>query len=159
MFFFSLHKHLRVMVFNVIFNNISVITWQSVLLVEETKVPEENHWPVTSHRQTISHYVLSSTQVTSPGARFKLTVLVMIGTDCTCSCKSNYHTTTTAPHKLVVSEQLFNSKWAIFQEYRRENRLKAYRLSELNFLFMLNVANIWCFILIAVEIFHNIIRK
>jgi len=31
------------MVFNVIFNNISVKTWQSVLLVEETRVPAENH--------------------------------------------------------------------------------------------------------------------
>jgi exosome complex RNA-binding protein Rrp42 (RNase PH superfamily) len=28
-----------VMVFNATFNNISVISWQSVLLVEETKVP------------------------------------------------------------------------------------------------------------------------
>jgi len=36
--------------------------------------------------------------------------------------------------------------------------LKAYRLSELNF-FLLKVANIQCFILIAGEIFHNIIRK
>jgi hypothetical protein len=30
------------MVFNAIFNNISVILWQSVLLVEETGVPGEN---------------------------------------------------------------------------------------------------------------------
>jgi hypothetical protein len=33
----------RVMVFNSTFNNISVISWQSVLLVEETGVPGENH--------------------------------------------------------------------------------------------------------------------
>jgi hypothetical protein len=31
------------MVFNATFNNISVISWQSVLLVEETGVPKENH--------------------------------------------------------------------------------------------------------------------
>ena len=31
------------MVFNVTFNNISVISWGSVLLVEETGLPEENH--------------------------------------------------------------------------------------------------------------------
>jgi hypothetical protein len=30
------------MVFNATFNNISVILWQSVLLVDETEVPEEN---------------------------------------------------------------------------------------------------------------------
>ena len=33
----------RVMVFNATFNNISVISWQSVLLVEETGVSGENH--------------------------------------------------------------------------------------------------------------------
>jgi len=31
------------MVFNATFNNISVISWWSVLLVEETRVPGENH--------------------------------------------------------------------------------------------------------------------
>jgi len=37
------------MVFNATFNNISAISWWSVLLVEETGVPEENHRPVASH--------------------------------------------------------------------------------------------------------------
>jgi len=31
------------MVFNATFHNISVIFWRSVLLVEETGVPRENH--------------------------------------------------------------------------------------------------------------------
>ena len=43
--------------FNTTFNNISVISWRSVLLVEETGVPEENHWPAVSHRQTLSHII------------------------------------------------------------------------------------------------------
>ena len=34
------------MVFNITFNNISVISWWSVLLVKETS---ENHCPVASH--------------------------------------------------------------------------------------------------------------
>jgi hypothetical protein len=38
-----------VMVFNATLNNISVILWRSVLLVEETGVPRENHRPVPSH--------------------------------------------------------------------------------------------------------------
>jgi len=46
---------------NATFNNISAISWWSVLLVEETKVPRENHWPVASHWQTLSHNVVSST--------------------------------------------------------------------------------------------------
>ena len=33
-------------------NNISVISWRSVLLLEETGVPGENHRPVSSHWQT-----------------------------------------------------------------------------------------------------------
>jgi hypothetical protein len=48
------------MVFNATFNNISVISWRSVLLVEETGVPGENHRPVASHWQTLSHNVVSS---------------------------------------------------------------------------------------------------
>jgi hypothetical protein len=31
------------------FNNVSVLSWQSVLLVEETRVPRENQRPVASH--------------------------------------------------------------------------------------------------------------
>ena len=42
-------NRVRVMVFNVIFNNISVISWRSVLLVEETGVPGENHIPIESY--------------------------------------------------------------------------------------------------------------
>jgi len=49
------------MVFNTTFNNISVISWWSVLLVEETGIHGENHRPVTSHWQTLSHNVVSST--------------------------------------------------------------------------------------------------
>ena len=39
----------RVMVFNATFNNISDISWQSVLLVNETRVSGENHPPAASH--------------------------------------------------------------------------------------------------------------
>ena len=49
------------MVLYVTFNNISVISWQYVLLVEETGVPGENHWPAVSHWQTWSPTVASST--------------------------------------------------------------------------------------------------
>jgi hypothetical protein len=35
-------KRVVVMVFNATFNNISVISWQSILLVEETGVSDEN---------------------------------------------------------------------------------------------------------------------
>ena len=47
--------------FNATFNNILDISWRSVLLVQETGIPGENHRPVVSHRQTLSHNVVSST--------------------------------------------------------------------------------------------------
>jgi hypothetical protein len=46
------------MVFNATFNNIAVILWQSVLLVEETGEPRENHQLVTSHRHIMLYLVL-----------------------------------------------------------------------------------------------------
>ena len=77
------------MVFNATFNNISVVSWRSVLLVEESGGPRENLQPVSSHWQTY-HMLL----YTSPWSKFELTTSVVIGTDCICSCKSNYHTIT-----------------------------------------------------------------
>jgi len=46
------------MVFNATFNNISVILWRSVLLVEETGGPGENRRPVASHRKFVLHNVV-----------------------------------------------------------------------------------------------------
>jgi hypothetical protein len=81
------------MVFNATFNNILVISWRSVLLVEVTRVPRENHWPAASHWQ-LYHIML----YTSSWAGLKLTTLMVIGTDCMGSCKSKYQmiTITTA---------------------------------------------------------------
>ena len=52
---------IRDMVFYATFNNISVILWRSVLLVEEAGVPGEKHRPVASHWQTLSHNVVLNT--------------------------------------------------------------------------------------------------
>jgi len=73
----------RVKVFNATFNNISVISWQSVLLVEETVVHRKNHRSVTSHCQTLPHHVVSSTP---PLERD----LLVIGTDCTCTIRYDH---------------------------------------------------------------------
>ena len=76
---------------NATFNNNSVISWQLVLLVEETGRPGENHRPAASHWQTLSHNVVSSTPHPSG---IGLAALVVIATDCIGSWKSNYHTIT-----------------------------------------------------------------
>ena len=56
------------MVFNATFNNISVISWRSVLL-EEIR---ENHQSVASHWQTLSHNVVSSTPWHERGSNFDI---------------------------------------------------------------------------------------
>ena len=62
--------------------------------MEETRVPRENHRPVSSQWQTLSHNVVSSTP----------RHVVVIGTDCTCSCKSNYYTITTTTAPFIILE-------------------------------------------------------
>jgi hypothetical protein len=76
-------------VFNAILNTILVISWRSVLLMEETGVPGESHRPAASHIMLCT----SAWVVVEP------TTLVVIGTVCIGSCKSIYHaiTATTAP--------------------------------------------------------------
>ena len=52
---------LETMVFNATFNDISVISRRSIFLVEETRVPRENHLSATNHGHTLSHNVASNT--------------------------------------------------------------------------------------------------
>ena len=46
----------RIMVFNATFNNIPVISWHSVLLVEETGVPGENQQPAANQTNFITYF-------------------------------------------------------------------------------------------------------
>jgi hypothetical protein len=53
----------------------TIFQWRSVLLVEDTGVPGENHRLVASHWQTLSHNDVSPEwdSNTSPRSRFELT--------------------------------------------------------------------------------------
>ena len=85
-----LQSGIRVMVFNAPFNNISVISWRSLTNLMLYRI----------------HLSL---------ALFELTTLVVICTDCTGYCKSNYHTITTTPHTVshknhIIKINVTNSK-------------------------------------------------
>ena len=88
-------SRVRVIVPSATINNISDISQRSVLLVEETRTPRENHWPVASHWQTLSYNVVSSTSRLS-GVRTH-----NVRGDrhwCIGSYKSKYHTIMTTTH-------------------------------------------------------------
>jgi hypothetical protein len=64
------------MVFDATLKNISVKSWWSVLLVEQTGGPGENHRLAAGHWQILSHNVVSRTPCHERDS----------------NCKSNYHT-------------------------------------------------------------------
>ena len=81
-------EKIRVMVFNATFNNISVILWRSVLLLEENRRTQRK--PPT-RRKSLTNCI---TSCCIAWVIFEITTLVVIFTDCIGSCKSNYHATT-----------------------------------------------------------------
>jgi hypothetical protein len=76
---------------------------------------------------------------TSPWSRFELTSSVVIGTDCICSCKSNYHaiTATTTPPPPTLIRKLRNQKVLMTKLMSSQSLMFAImtKFSIINFLF------------------------
>ena len=87
------------MVLKATLNNISVLSWWSVLLVEETGVP----WGKPICRKLLTNFITyCCIEYTSPLAGLELIMLVVIDTDWIGGCKSNYHTITTTYSLILV---------------------------------------------------------
>ena len=96
-FRFGLGLQCRSIVFNATFNKFSIISWRSVLLMEEAGVPIETT-DLLQVTDTLSHNVASSTPRLSGGRTHNISGE---DTDCTGSWKSNYQAITTAKGFLV----------------------------------------------------------
>ena len=107
--------------YNAIFNNILVISWWSVLLIEEIGAPGENHQ--STCRKSLTNFITyRGIEYNSPWTGFEFTILVVIGIDCTGSYKSNYHTITTLE---------------FWKHLRKSNILSRMRSSGVHLLFVL----------------------
>jgi len=97
-------------------------------------------------------------EYTSLGVEFELTTLVVIGADCTVSCKSNYHTMTTTSDFLSLVQRLLCD--SIYQNISLQLKKKHLRKLPLSFfiifrqyqLCIVSLSRPWKYFLVHVKI-------
>ena len=97
-----------VMMLNTTFNDISIISWRLVLLVEETGIPGENHWPAVSDWQTVSHNVASMTLLTVSDYLFGIFKLNLIEIILTKKCSAMSRKST--GQNILLSQCLYQAR-------------------------------------------------
>ena len=99
--------------------NIGLRLWRSVVLVEETGEPGENHRPAGSQWQAFSHNAIS--RVPRHDSMSAIGTFVVICTDYMGSRKSNYHAITTYSFTYRLRLYVLPIKWTKFSNnlYRK----------------------------------------
>ena len=88
------------------FNKISIISWRK---------PESRRIPPTCRKSLTNFFTICCIEYTSPWTGFELMTLVVIDTDYTDSCKSDYHTITT----MMAPCFFFIDQWLTQNTYGR----------------------------------------
>jgi len=95
---------------NTTFNNISVVSWRSVLLVGKPEYPE-----ITTDlpQFTDKPYHIMMCRVHLARVGFKPATLAVLCTNCIGNCQSNYHTITTTASPMIVCNGIYLTKCQI----------------------------------------------